>query len=157
MIILGIDPGTAITGIGVIKYENFTAKLIHYGTITTKANEFLPKRLSIIYDSLDKIILEYKPEEVAIEKLFFSNNQKTAISVGQARGVVLLSCFQNNVKIFEYTPLEVKNGITGRGNANKREVQFMVKAILGLPEIPKPDDAADALAIAISHANRIKI
>jgi len=156
MIILGLDPGTAITGWGVIKYENFQSKLISYGTIETPSKIELAERLTKIYDVLTEIINFYHPEEVAIEKLFFTNNQKTAMSVGQARGVILLSCFKNQIKIFEYTPLEVKSGITGNGKASKKEVQYMVRAILGLDDIPKPDDAADALAIAIGHAHRIK-
>jgi crossover junction endodeoxyribonuclease RuvC len=151
MIILGIDPGTATTGFGVIEEEKGKIKVVDFGTIDTKPNQPLELRLEQIHAQLNKIITQYNPDEVAVEELFFTNNQKTAIAVGQARGVILLTARLQKVPLFEYTPLQVKNGICGYGGADKKQVQKMVQMILNLKEIPKPDDAADALAIAVCH------
>ena len=152
MIILGIDPGIAIVGYGVISSDGVKQKLIATGIIETPADHFVNERLKIIYDDLNEIIKMYKPTEVAIEELFFNTNSKTAIGVAEARGVILLCAKQNNLTIAEYTPIQVKNSVTGNGRAEKIQVQSMVKTILGLSSIPKPDDAADALALALCHA-----
>ncbi|MBQ4526726.1 MAG: crossover junction endodeoxyribonuclease RuvC [Clostridia bacterium] len=153
MIILGIDPGFAIVGVGVIEYKGNKFRVLDYFAITTKAGFPLEERLKIIYDEMNDVINKYKPDFMAIEELFFNNNAKTAIQVGQARGVILLSAVNNNVKMYEYTPLQVKQAVVGYGRADKAQIQQMVKAILSLNEIPKPDDVADALAIAICHAH----
>lgn len=153
MIILGIDPGFAITGYGVLNYVGNQFKVIDYGVITTKADLSHPQRLLLLEKGLVNIIDMYKPEAVAIEELFFNSNAKTAIQVGQGRGVSLLCAARSGLPVFEYTPIQVKQGVTGFGRAHKKQVQEMTKLILGLPEIPKPDDAADALAIAICHAH----
>lgn len=157
MRILGIDPGTAIVGWGIVDYDKNNLKLIDYGTILTSKDLEMSERLGIIYDSLNLIIEKYNPNLAAIEELFFNNNAKTIISVGQARGVILLSFSKYKIKFGEYTPLQVKNSISGYGRAYKLQVQNMVKLILKLKEIPKPDDAADAIAIAITHAYSYKL
>jgi len=153
-IILGIDPGIADTGFGVIQ-ENGGNNIncLDYGSIQTVANQYLPDRLDIIHKELKKIILKYKPEKIGVEQLFFCNNAKTALIVGQARGVVLLTARQNNVPVIEFTPLQVKQAVSAYGKATKLQVQKMVKLILNLEKIPKPDDAADALAVAICAIN----
>lgn len=156
MRILGIDPGFAIVGYGVIDYDGNKAKSVEYGAITTPAGQKISVRLKTIYDETVKIIQQYKPDSVAIEELFFNTNVKTAIMVGQARGVLILASENNNVPSFEYTPLQVKQAVVGYGRADKNQVQQMVKLLLDLPEIPKPDDTADALAIAICHAHSIR-
>lgn len=156
MIILGIDPGTATTGYGVIKKEGQKISMIEYGCILTPANTPLPERLEDISGQLVKIISEFKPEQVAVEELFFAANAKTAIAVGHARGVILLESKKAGLSVFEYTPLEVKMALTGYGRADKNQMQQMVKTLLSLKEIPKPDDAADALAIAMCHAQTYK-
>lgn len=152
MIILGIDPGYAIVGFGVIEKIGNSIKVLDYGVITTPKQDRMPKRLNDIYDSLCAIIDKYKPDCMALEELFFQNNQKTAIAVAQARGVIELAGIKKIGKLFEYTPLQIKQALTGVGRADKKQVQYMVKAILGLSAIPKPDDAADALAVAITHS-----
>lgn len=152
MIILGIDPGYAIVGFGVIEKTAYNIRVIDYGVITTPKGDVMPLRLSNIYDSVCAIIDKYKPDCMALEELFFQNNQKTAINVAQARGVTELAGYQKIGKLYEYTPLQIKQALTGVGRAEKKQVQYMVKAILGLKEIPKPDDAADALAVAITHS-----
>lgn len=157
MIILGIDPGFAIVGVGVIQYKGNKFSVIDYYAITTKAGIPLEQRLKIIHDSIDEAIRKYKPDFMAIEELFFNNNAKTAIQVGQARGVVLLAAVNHGIGIYEYTPLQVKQSVVGYGRADKSQIQQMTKAILGLNEIPKPDDVADALAIAICHAHSHKM
>ena len=153
MIILGIDPGLAIVGCGIIHYEGNRFRTIGYGSITTPSTMSTPMRLKKIYDELNELIIEHNPEVVAIEELFFNTNVKTALLVGQARGVAILAAANNNKEIFEYTPLQVKQGIAGYGRADKIQVQQMVKILLNLSEIPKPDDVADALAVAICHAH----
>lgn len=153
MIILGIDPGYAIVGVGIIEYIGNKFKVIDYFAITTEAHTPFEKRLKIIYDSLEEIIVKYKPDFMSIEELFFNDNAKTAIAVGQARGVIILSAVNCGVEIFEYTPLQVKQAVVGYGRADKKQVQLMTKALLNLESVPKPDDVADALAIAVCHAH----
>jgi crossover junction endodeoxyribonuclease RuvC len=154
MIVIGIDPGTATTGYGIIE-ENKDGdfRTIEFGVISTAARQPLENRLKTIYDQITSLILLHKPQSGAVEKLFFKQNVTNAIAVGQARGVVLLAMVMNGVDVYEYSPSEVKSAISGYGNAEKSQVQAMVKAILGLDDIPRPDDAADALAIAICHLN----
>ena len=154
-VILGIDPGIADTGFGVIRQEAGRLTCLAYGSIKTAAKTPLPDRLNIINLELGKIISKYSPDLVAAEELFFCKNVKTALVVGQARGVILLTARQNNLEVKEYTPLEVKQAVSSYGKADKGQVQRMVKLLLNLKEIPKPDDAADALAIAICAANSI--
>ncbi len=149
MIILGIDPGYAIVGFGVI--DSIGNKVLDYGVITTPKEDSMAKRLLSIEQSLSFIVEKYKPDVVAVEELFFFKNHKTVIPVAQARGVILLTCQKLVGNLFEYTPLQIKQALTGQGRAEKAQVQFMVKTILGLKEIPKPDDAADALAVALCH------
>ncbi len=152
MIILGIDPGTATTGYGIIKQHNNRLgefEVIDYGVITTKKTETDAERLLAIATDLQNIIKQFKPHRVGVERLFFTNNQKTAMTVAQARGVALLTCAQARVSIFEFTPLQVKNTLCGYGQADKKQIQFMVQRTFNLKLLPKPDDAADALAIAL--------
>lgn len=157
MTILGVDPGTATTGYGVIK--NFTykkrkcLKAVDYGCIKTQPSLSDGKRLEIIYKNIVKIIKKHKPNKIAVENLFFCKNIKTATTVGQAKGVILLAANRMKIPYFEYTPLQVKQAVTSYGRAEKLQIQKMVKVILNLKEIPKPDDAADALAIAICCAH----
>lgn len=153
MKILGIDPGYAILGYGVIEKIGNKFKVCSYGSITTDAKMSMEDRLEYIYDSLREIIEEEKPEVAAIEELFFNTNAKTAILVGQARGVAVLACIKGGLGIEEYTPLQIKQALVGYGRAEKRQVQMMVKTILNLKEIPKPDDTADALAAAVCHGH----
>ncbi len=156
MIILGIDPGLAIVGYGVIELLGNRHTVLDYGTIITDKDMYIPDRLKLIYDQLSLIINKYKPEDVAMEELFFNKNVKTAIKVGQARGAAILAAKNMGLNIFEYTPLQVKQAVVGYGRAEKKQVQEMVKILLNLKEIPKPDDAADALAIAICHGSSLK-
>lgn len=151
MIILGIDPGYAIIGFGIIDSEK-NNEVIDYGVITTPKEDNIAVRLETIEQSLTYIMEKYKPDVVAIEELFFFKNQKTVIPVAEARGVTLVTCRRYCKNIYEYTPLQIKQALTGQGRAEKQQVQFMVKTILGLPAIPKPDDAADALAVALCHS-----
>ena len=153
MRILGIDPGIAIVGYGIVDKEGNRYKTIAYDAVTTRAHTPLEERLEKVYNGVDEIIKTYKPDAMSIEELFFNNNAKTAIAVGQARGVILLAAVNKNVPVFEYTPLQVKQAIVGYGRAEKKQVQLMTKTMLGLNEIPKPDDVADALALAICHAH----
>ncbi len=153
MIILGIDPGFAIVGWGVLEYQNNHFKVLDYGAITTDAKTPMFDRFLSIYNDLTAIIQQYRPDFMAIEELFFNSNQKTAINVAQARGVLLLSALQHSVQVFEYTPLQVKQAVAGYGRADKNQVQQMVKLLLNLEKVPKPDDTADALAIAICHGH----
>ncbi len=149
MKILGIDPGTATTGFGVITKEKGNLTAVDYGVISTSKNLDMYLRLNIIFQDLTEIISHHKPDIIAVEKLYFVKNITTGISVGQARGVVLLTAAQASLKLLEFTPLQVKQSVTGYGQANKKQVQEMVTKILKLPALPQPDDAADALAIAI--------
>lgn len=153
MIILGLDPGTATTGYGVIRMTNFKITCVAYGAIITRPEMAMPERLKVIYEDLGQILAQYSPDEVAVEKLFFGRNTTTAITVGQARGVLLLRLAQAGLTIGEYTPMQIKQALVGYGNAEKKQVQYMVQHFLKLPEVPRPDDAADALAIAICHAH----
>lgn len=153
LIILGIDPGLAIVGWGVVDYSNGRFTPLAYGAIQTRAHTATEARLSLIYNELSAIIKRYKPGAMAVEELFWNTNQTTGIRVSQARGVILLCAEQNGVKIAEYTPLQVKQAVVGYGRADKKQVITMVSVILGLRESPKPDDTADALAIAICHAH----
>ncbi len=153
MRILGIDPGVAIVGYGVIEYDKNNFKVIDYGKITTPAKTPLPKRLKMVYDSMTELIDTYKPDVVAMEELFFNTNVTTAIAVGHARGVLVLAAENAKTTLAEYTPLQIKQAVTGYGRADKNQVQQMVKMFLGLTEVPKPDDTADALAVAICHAH----
>lgn len=153
MIILGIDPGYAIVGYGVIYYQSGRFRVLEYGAITTPAGMPLPKRLHRIYEGMEELIRKYKPDALSIEQLFFNTNSTTAIGVAEARGCILLSADMNNIPIYEYTPLQVKQAVTGYGRAEKRQIMQMTTTLLGLAEIPKPDDAADALAVAVCHAH----
>lgn len=155
MRILGIDPGTATVGYGIIEVTNDNISVINYGFIQTSSKKPMSERLNVIYDDIKTLISTFNPDLMSIEELFFFKNAKTVISVSQARGVILLAAVQSDIPIFEYTPLEVKVTLTGYGRSDKNEVQNSVKDILGLEEIPKPDDAADALAIALCHYQNI--
>ena len=151
MKILGIDPGYAILGWGVIEKKGSSFIPIAYGSLETDKDMPMPERLKVLYSGLMEIIAEYEPEEASVEELYFNNNAKTAIFVGQARGVALLACINSGVELFEYTPLQIKTAMTGFGRAEKKQIQSMVKMILNLDSVPKPDDTADALAAAICH------
>lgn len=150
--ILGIDPGTGICGFGVIEVSGKSPRMLDSGVIATPPHTPLEDRLLDIYESLNEIIDQDKPDEVSIEKLFFTKNITTGISVAEARGVVLLVCKQHHLPVYEYTPNEIKKTMTGYGSADKKQMQEMVKLHLKLNQIPKPDDAADALAAAITHS-----
>lgn len=156
MIILGIDPGLAISGYGIINYSGNKFEVIDYGAVITESSEEFPKRLKKIYDSYMNIFDVYKPQAVAIEELFYNKNTKTAIAIAEARGVHLLAAENKNIPLYEYTPLQVKQGIVGYGRAEKKQIQEMVRVILKLDKIPKPDDVADGLALAICHAHSLK-
>ena len=153
MIILGIDPGYAIVGYGVLRSERGRYEPLEYGAVVTKAEEDFSRRLEIIYDRIYEISTRWQPQALSIEKLYFQNNQKTAIDVAQARGVILLAAQLQGVETFEYTPLQVKSSVVGYGQAVKKQVQEMTRILLHLDAVPNPDDTADALAIAICHAN----
>lgn len=153
MRIIGIDPGYAIVGFGILDYTNSKFSVVDYGAITTDKDTPFNDRLTEIYSDLCYVLDKYKPEFMSIEKLYFQNNQKTAIDVAEARGVTLLAANQRRIEIYEYTPLQVKQSITGYGKAVKKQVQDMTKRVLGLSEVPKPDDTADALAMAICHGH----
>ena len=157
MLVLGIDPGTATTGYGLVREAGDGSLLaVDYGVILTPPKTPMPDRLVMLYDSLNEVLTLHQPNTAAVEKLFFQTNVKTAMSVGQARGVVLLALAQAQLDPAEYTPNEIKQAVTGYGSADKNQVQQMVRAILNLDEIPKPDDAADALAVAICHLHSAK-
>lgn len=153
MIILGIDPGYGTIGYGVIEKNGSKIVPIDYGVIQTPKDEGIAARLAMIYDTLNVLIKKFNPDEIAVEELFFNTNITTGIKVAQARGVILLSAIHACGRLYEYTPLMVKQSLTGNGRADKKQIQYMVKMMLGLKSEPKPDDAADALAIAICHAN----
>ncbi|MBR2590963.1 MAG: crossover junction endodeoxyribonuclease RuvC [Clostridia bacterium] len=153
MIILGIDPGYAIVGWGVLEYKNNHFKVIDFGAITTKAGEYFPKRLDDIFTQLNQIIERYHPQVLSMEKIFYNSNAKTVIDVSQARGVITLAAYSKGLQIAEYTPLQVKQSVVGYGRAEKKQVQEMTRTILGLEKVPKPDDTADALAMAICHGH----
>lgn len=150
--ILGIDPGTATMGWGVVRQEGSRLRYVQHGAITTPSGWTMPRRLGRLFDGVTQLVKGYGPDTVAVEELFFNTNVTTAITVGQARGVALLAAYRAGIEVAEYTPLQVKQAITSYGRADKRQVQEMVKVLLNLREIPRPDDAADGLAIAITHA-----
>ncbi len=151
--VLGIDPGTATTGWAVIEERDCRLRVLAYGSINTLKNKSESQRLYEIHKDLSEIIKKYHPQEAAIENLFFFKNQKTVIPVSQARGAILLTLEQKGVTVFGYTPLQVKQSLTGYGRAEKKQIQLMAKSILGLKTIPRPDDAADAIAVAVCHLN----
>lgn len=157
MLVIGIDPGTATTGYGLVRETVTGIEVIDYGVILTPAGDRPENRLLKLHSELNQILLRYQPESGAVEKLFFQRNVTSAISVGQARGVALLALAENSIPVSEYTPLQVKQAVTGYGAADKNQVQQMVKALLNLESIPKPDDAADALAAAICHLHSMNI
>ena len=157
MLVLGIDPGTAITGYGLVREEEEGLALVGCGVITTPADQPLPQRLRAIYRGLTAIIGEHRPDQVAVEELFFSRNVRTALSVGQARGVVLLAAAEAGLPLYEYKPLEVKQTVAGYGGADKRQVQEMVRLLLDLEQVPEPDDAADAVAVAVCHIHSARM
>ena len=153
MRILGIDPGYAIVGCGIVDYKNNNFKVVEHCAITTPAGMPFNRRLEVIYDELTDLIKRIQPEVISMEKLYFNSNQKTVIDVGQARGVLMLAAQKSNLEVFEYTPLEVKQSVVGYGRAEKKQIQEMTRVILKLDKIPKPDDVADALAVAICHGH----
>ncbi len=154
MLALGLDPGTATTGYGLVRLEPDGSLLaVKYGVITTPKNTPAPGRLLRLYDQLQDLLRKHRPETVAVEKLFFQRNVTTALAVGQARGVMLLALARAGLEVFEYTPNEIKQAVAGYGSAGKRQMQEMVRVLLALDDIPRPDDAADALAVAITHLN----
>jgi len=155
LVILGIDPGLADTGFGLIEKEKSKLRLIDYGCIKTQAKLPPEVRLKQIDKSVNKLIKKYRPDIIGVEKLFFCKNVKTALAVGQARGVIILAAGKNQLQLIEFTPLQIKQALTGYGKADKNQIQQMVKVILNLKQIPKPDDAADALAVAVCCANSI--
>lgn len=150
--ILGIDPGTATMGWGVVRQEGSRLRYVQHGAITTPPDWEMPRRLGRLFDGVTELVRGYRPATLAVEELFFNTNVTTAITVGQARGVAMLAAYRAGIEVVEYTPLQVKQAITSYGRADKRQVQEMVRALLNLREIPRPDDAADGLAIAITHA-----
>ena len=156
MRILGIDPGFAIVGFGVVDYVGNKFSVVDFGVVTTKAGEDIFDRLKQVYDGISEIIARIKPDCVAIEELFFNTNTTTALKVAEARGILILAAMNAGIPVFEYTPLQVKQAVTGYGRADKNQVQQMIKILLNLEKIPKPDDAADALAIAICGAHSIR-
>lgn len=156
MITLGVDPGTALLGYGLVSGDD-DPELMVFGVVETSKAESMPERLKRLYDSVWELIREHEPDVLAIEQLFFSRNVTTALAVGQARGVVLLAAAQHGMDVFEYKPSEVKQTIAGHGNADKLQMQEMVRMLLGLREVPKPDDAADALAVALCHVQMSRL
>ncbi len=155
MVILGIDPGVATVGYGVVECRGDRFRCLEYGCITTAAHQLLEHRLSEIFAGMKELIDRHRPDCVSVEELFFNNNQKTAVDVAQARGVILLAADQCGLPIYEYTPLQVKSAVVGYGRAEKQQVMYMVRQYLHLRETPRPDDAADAIAIAICHGNSV--
>ena len=157
MIILGFDPGLATLGYGVVKSERGKNEMIDYGVVLTPKEENLPVRLAMLEEGIKKVIQTFKPDEIAVEELFFCKNVTTAINVAHARGVLLLTAVKECGRMYEYTPLQIKQALTGYGRADKNQIQQMVKTFLRLSKIPKPDDAADALAVALTHAQTNKM
>lgn len=153
MRILGIDPGYAILGYGIVDMKGNHFKAVEYGAVTTDAKMGMPDRLKVLYNSLMELIAQYEPDAASVEELFFNTNAKTAILVGQARGVAVLACANSGLEIAEYTPLQIKQALVGYGRAEKQQVQLMVKTLLNLKAVPKPDDTADALAAAVCHGH----
>lgn len=157
MRVLGIDPGTAITGYGVVEEVQGELEPLAFGVIKTPADQPLPRRLQLIYRAISDLAEEWKPTAAAVEELFFSRNVRTAMSVGQARGVALLALADAGLDVAEYTPLAIKQAVTGYGNADKAQIQEMVRLLLRLEKVPRPDDAADALAVAICHLHSARL
>lgn len=157
MLVLGIDPGTAITGFGLVREDQAGLALVDYGVVTTPAGQPLPNRLQTIYQGLRDVVTQHQPRVAAVEELFFSRNARTALSVGHARGVTLLALADEGLSIYEYKPLEIKQTVAGYGGADKRQVQEMVRMLLDLDHVPQPDDAADAVAVAICHIHSARM
>ena len=157
MIILGIDPGLATLGYGVIEVENDRRRLIQFGTLTTPAGQPMPQRLRAIFQGMNQLMDIYQPDDVAFEELFFSKNITTGMAVSAARGVALVAVVQRTDNLYEYTPMQIKQAVTGYGGADKHQVQQMVKMLLNMRDIARPDDAADALAVALTHANSMNM
>jgi len=157
MLTLGIDPGTATTGYGLVQESHDGLAAVAYGVISTPAGIEMPERLRMLYHGLTGLLHEHRPESAAVEKLFFQRNVATAMTVGQARGVVLLALAEAGLAVAEYTPNEVKQAVVGYGSAGKRQMQSMIQVVLALPELPRPDDAADALAVAICHLHSARM
>ena len=153
MIILGIDPGLATLGYGVIEADNNRRRLLQFGTLSTPAGQPMPQRLRAIFQGMNQLMDIYQPDDVAFEELFFSKNITTGMAVSAARGVALVAVVQRTDNLYEYTPMQIKQAVTGYGGADKHQVQQMVKMLLNMKEIARPDDAADALAVALTHAN----
>ncbi len=157
MVVLGIDPGTATTGFGLVRETADRLSALDYGVITTPADLDMPSRLKLLFRELGDLLLRHRPESAAVEKLFFQRNVATAMTVGQARGVALLALAEAGVSVAEYAPNEVKQAVVGYGGAGKRQVQSMIQVVLNLPGLPRPDDAADALAVAICHLHSARL
>ncbi|MHB1317998.1 MAG: crossover junction endodeoxyribonuclease RuvC [Anaerolineae bacterium] len=157
MLVLGLDPGLAITGYGLIRGDGQRLELAEYGVIRTDAGLGMSERLVLIHDSLQQVLVRHTPDVAAVEELFFSTNARTAMLVGEARGVLLLTLAQSGLPIYEYTPMQVKQAITGYGGADKNQIQQMVRLLLSLDTLPQPDDAADALAVSICHHHSARI
>ncbi len=153
MRVLGVDPGIAITGYGILDFAGNSFSPVDYGCIRSAADIPPHLRLNKLYNELKDLIVKYRPQCLAVEELFFNRNVRTAMSVGQARGVIILAAAQSELAVYEYTPLQVKQAVVGRGRAGKQQVQYMIKIILKLPVVPQPDDVADALAVAVCHVN----
>ncbi len=157
MLTLGIDPGVSATGYGLVKKRDEDLTLVEYGVITPGSESPPAQRLKVICDELEGIIVRHRPTDVAVERLFFSRNARTALAVGEARGVALLAAAKHDLPVYEYTPLEVKESLVGYGRATKGQVQELVKIVLSLESLPEPDDAADALAVAICHLYALRL
>ena len=157
MTILGIDPGLATMGWGAISYDGVKPQILDYGALITPPDMPMPQRLMSLYDGVDELCRRFDPDDIAMEELFFCKNVTTAIAVGEARGAALVAMRKHTNNLFEYTPMQIKQAVTGYGKADKKQVQQMVKLLLNLPEIPRPDDAADGLAIAITHAHSMRM
>lgn len=157
MVILGIDPGLATLGYGVIEAENDKRRLIQFGTLTTPAGQPMPQRLRAIFQGMNQLMDIYRPDDVAFEELFFSKNITTGMAVSAARGVALVAVVQRTDNLYEYTPMQIKQAVTGYGGADKHQVQQMVRMLLNMKDIARPDDAADALAVALTHANSMNM
>ncbi|GAB6275178.1 MAG: crossover junction endodeoxyribonuclease RuvC [Peptococcaceae bacterium] len=155
MRVVGVDPGVAITGYGIIDFEGRNYNVVEYNYIRTESNRPLAERLQVIYQSLMAVFQQFKPGQLAVEELFFNKNVRTVMAVSQARGVVLLAAANANLTVYEYTPLQVKQTLTGHGRAEKKQIEYMVRVLLKLPEARWPDDVIDALAVAICHVNHI--
>ncbi len=158
MLVIGIDPGTAITGYGLVREsQDGSLNAVEYGVVTTSPDLSMPQRLMVLHRRLSEIILLHRPQSGAVEKLFFQRNVRTAMNVGQGRGIALLTLAEADIDVAEYTPLEIKQAVAGYGGADKKQIQYMVRALLNLEKIPSPDDAADALAVAICHIHSARI